>query len=111
MNCLGDNHLRQNFSSQKNCRACNGQHHSTLSEPLKQVKPSPETFSTGSVPFTPSRHSSNEVSPNQNKQKLCRYGKSFGKTKKSNTQMIDLDSRSNNQSLCLKKSRLLKRHA
>ena len=93
-NCSSNNYLRQNCSPQKNCQSCNGRHHSTLQEPSKQVKRPPTAFSTGSAPFVPAQHSSNEVSPGHNKQ-------SFGKTKESNTQRSTLDSPSNNQSFCV----------
>ena len=103
-NCLSNNHLRQNCSSQKNCQSCNGRHHSTLHEPSKQVKRPPAAFSTGSAPFSPTQHSSNEVPPSQNKQQQCRYGQFFGKTKEPNTQRSNLDSPSNNQSFCVNKT-------
>ena len=54
--------------------------------------------------FSPTKHSSNEVSPSQNKQQHCCYGQSFGKTKESNTQRSNLDSPSNNQRLCVNKN-------
>ena len=97
-NCLSNNHLRQNCSSQKNCQSCNGRHHSTLHNPSKQVRRPPAAFSTGSAPFSPTQHPSNEVPPSQNKQQHCRYGQSFVKTKEPNTQRSNLDSPSNNQS-------------
>ena len=65
------------------------------------MKRPPAAFSTGSAPFAPAQHSSNEVSPGHNKQQYCRYGQSFGKTKESNTQRSTLDSPSNNQNFCV----------
>ena len=91
------------FFTKKNCHSCNGRHHFTLHDPSKQVKRPLAAFSTGSAPFAPTQHSSNEVSPSQNKQQYCRYGQSFGKTKQSNTQRSTLDSPSNNQSFCVNK--------
>ena len=102
-NCLSNNHLRQNFSSQKNCQSCNGRHPSTLHDPSKQVKRPPAAFSTEYAPFSPTQHPSNEVPPSQNKQQRCRYGQSFGKTKEPNTQRSNFDSPSNNQSFCVNK--------
>ena len=102
-NCLSNNHLRQNCSSQKKCQSCNGRHHSTLHDLSKQVKRLPAAFSIGSAPFGPTQHSSNEMSPSQNKQQHCRFGQPFGKTKESNTQRSNLDSPSNNQSFCVNK--------
>ena len=100
---MSNNHLRAKCSSQKNCQSCNGRHHSTLHDTSKQVKRPPAAFSTGSAPFGPTKHSSNEMSPIQNKQQHCRYGQSFGKTKESNTQRSTLDSPSNNQRFCVNK--------
>ena len=77
-NCLSKNHLRQNCSSQENI---DGRHHSTLHDPSKQVKRPPAAFSTGSAPFGPTQHSSNEMSPSQNKQQHCRYGQLLVKRK------------------------------
>ena len=102
-NCLSNDHLRQNFSSQKNSQSCNGRHHSTLHDPSKQVKRPTASFSTGSAPFSPTQHPSNEVLPNLNKQQHCRYGQSFGKTKEPNPQRSNLDFPSNNQSFCFNK--------
>ena len=102
-NCLSNIHLRQNCSSQKNCQSCNGRHHSTLHDPSKQVKRPPAAFSTGSAPFSLTQHSSNEMSPSQNKQQHWCYEQSFGKLKESNTQTSNLDSPSNNQSFCVYK--------
>ena len=67
------------------------------------MKRPPAAFSTGSAPFNPTQHPSNEVPPSQNKQQHCRYGQSFGKTKEPNTQRSNLDSPSNNQSFCVNK--------
>ena len=108
-NCLSNNHLRQNCSSQKNCQSCNGRHHSTLHDPSKQVKRPPAAFSTGSAPFSPTVHPSNRAPPSQNKQQHCCYGQSFGKTKEPNTQRSNLDSPSNNQSFCVSKKPSLPR--
>ena len=102
-NCLSNNHLRQNCSSQKNCQFCNGRHHSTLHDPSKQVKRPPAEFSTRSALFGPTQHSLIEMPASQNKQQHCRYGQSFDKTKESNTQRSTLDSPSNNQSFCVNK--------
>ena len=71
-NCLSNNHPRENCSSQKNCQSCNGRHHWTLHDPSKQLNRPPAAFSTGSAPFGPTQHSSNEMSPSQNKQQHCR---------------------------------------
>ena len=100
---MSNNHLRQNCFSQKNCKSCNGRYPSTLHDPSKQVKQPPAAFSSGSAPFGPTKHSSNEMSPSQNKQQHCRYGQSFGKTKASNTQRSTLDSPSNNQNFYVNK--------
>ena len=67
------------------------------------MKRPPAAISTGSAPFSPTQHPSNEVPPSQNKQQHCRYGKFFGKTKEPNTQRSNLDSPSNNQSFCVNK--------
>ena len=63
---------------------------------LQNNKRPPAAFSTGSAPFSPSHHSSNGVSPSQNKQH-CHYGQSFVKT----ITRSNLDSPSNNQSFCV----------
>ena len=102
-NCLSNNHLRQNCSFQNNCQSCNGRHHSTLRDPSKQAKRPPAAFSTESAAFSPTEHSSIELSPSLNKQQHCCYGQSSGKTKEPNTQRNNLDSPSINQSFCVNK--------
>ena len=67
------------------------------------MKRPPAAFSTRSAPFSPTQHSSKEVSLSQNKQQHCRYGQSFGKTNESNAQRSNLDSPSKNQSFCVNK--------
>ena len=115
-NCLSNKQHKQTCPSTKRCQVCSGFLHTTLLDPLKQIKRRTEVLSTENAQkHQPTVSSNNKTAVEntissqtkslQNKNSNSRHGQSFNGQNQTNPQRRNLNGSSTNQSFSINQSR------